>query len=85
MELSVDKLGRVVIPKSLREHYHLHPGTRLRVREDAGGIWLQPVADEPPVREQGGVLVIVSNDQATLSAHDVDLILARERDRHPLP
>ena len=81
MELSVDKLGRVVIPKTVRDHYHLQPGSRLRLREGDDGLYLQPVLDEPAVHEHGGVLVIAGQADTRITANDVERVIARERDQ----
>jgi AbrB family looped-hinge helix DNA binding protein len=84
MELSLDKLGRVVIPKSVRDHYHLQPGSRLRLHESDDGLHLQPVLDEPAVREQAGVLIISADSGTRLTASEVERVIIRERE-HRLP
>lgn len=80
MELVVDKLGRVVIPKKVREHLHLHPGVRLRLREEGEGFYLEALHEDPPLAEENGVLVIGAPGAETVSAQDVAAILTRERD-----
>lgn len=80
MDLVLDKLGRVVIPKKVREHLHLHAGSRLRLREEADGVYLEALREDPPLEERGGVLVITSDDQSPLTADEVAGILVRERD-----
>lgn len=57
METVIDKFGRVVIPKRLREDLDLKPGSALQVEELNGGILLRPVQEEPQVRVKNGVLV----------------------------
>jgi len=42
----IDKSGRLVVPKKLRDALHLVPGTRLTVRQQGAGIVLEP---EPSV------------------------------------
>jgi AbrB family looped-hinge helix DNA binding protein len=58
--IAIDRFGRVVIPKGIRERMSWTEGTELDVREDAEGLHL--VAIHPPasgsglvVREQGVV------------------------------
>jgi len=43
MELSIDKFGRVVIPKKLREHLGVGLGRKVVAKETPDGILLQPV------------------------------------------
>ena len=55
----IDKAGRVVIPKSIRDRYGLEPGTQIEflVREDS--VALRPVPPQAGcLREKEGVLVL---------------------------
>lgn len=80
MDLVIDKLGRVVIPKKVREHLHLHAGARLRLREEGEGFYLEALHEDPPLNELGGVLVIGAQPDVRLTANEVADVLARERD-----
>ncbi len=42
--IEIDKAGRVVVPKKMRDSLHLAPGTRLTVTQQGGGIFLEPKA-----------------------------------------
>lgn len=42
MELSVDKLGRLVIPKEVRDRWNLTPGSILDLEETDEGLTLHP-------------------------------------------
>jgi AbrB family looped-hinge helix DNA binding protein len=58
MKTTIDKAGRVVIPKKIREAIGLKPGTELDVRLCDGRIEIEP---EPlPIRlvERDGLLVV---------------------------
>ena len=57
METTIDKFGRVVIPKRLREDLDLHPGIVLRIKQDERKISIEPVQDEPTFVVKKGVLV----------------------------
>ena len=57
MEITVDRFGRVVIPKEVREGLGLEPGSVLRLEEREDEILLRPRRDRPPTRLKGGVLV----------------------------
>jgi AbrB family looped-hinge helix DNA binding protein len=38
----IDKAGRVVVPKKMRESLHLVPGTRLSIRVEGDGVVIEP-------------------------------------------
>jgi len=58
MEATVDKFGRVLIPKRVRDDLGLHPGSVLFLEEDADGVRLRPLrGEEAHVVSKGGVLV----------------------------
>ncbi len=81
MDLVIDKLGRVVIPKKVREHLHLHAGSRMRLREQADGVYLEALREDPELEERGGVLIIAKDGKPNpLTADEVANVLVRERD-----
>lgn len=57
METTVDKFGRVVIPKAVRQRLGLKAGTVLRIEETSDGMKLGPVHEEPLLVREGNVLV----------------------------
>jgi AbrB family looped-hinge helix DNA binding protein len=73
METSIDKFGRVLIPKKVREDLGLHPGEVLRVEEHEREITLKPLRDTPNLVNKEGVLVYsgsASGDiEGTITAH----------------
>ena len=79
MDLVIDKLGRVVIPKKVRGH--LHAGSRMRFREEADGVYLEVLREDPAPEERGGVMIIAKDSQQhPLTADEVTNVLVRERD-----
>jgi AbrB family looped-hinge helix DNA binding protein len=56
--ITIDGAGRVVIPAALRRKHRLTRGVRIRVEEDGDRLVLEPLGDEAPMEEQGGLLVI---------------------------
>ncbi|MEX0777611.1 MAG: AbrB/MazE/SpoVT family DNA-binding domain-containing protein [Phycisphaeraceae bacterium] len=58
MVTMVDKFGRLVIPKDVRERLGLHPGTALELRESEGEVRIRSVEAGPHLIRQGNVLVI---------------------------
>lgn len=84
METVLDRFGRVVLPKRVREALGLAPGTALRVEEAAGALHLRPLAEEPPLAEKDGVLVFVGKptgdlERAVREHRELRLTRARSR------
>ena len=61
METTLDKFGRVVIPKRVREHLGLTPGTALEIEAIGEDVVLKPVREEPHIRDKEGVLVFTGS------------------------
>ncbi len=57
METSVDRFGRIVIPKKIREDFNLKAGTPIRIEENEQSIILTPEHGEPNLRVKDNVLV----------------------------
>lgn len=80
MDLTIDKFGRVVIPKKIRERLGLKPGTTLRLdieRQSEGEqLSLRPLRAEEELRRKGSLLV--HTGELTEEARDV---VTRDRDR----
>lgn len=54
IELKIDRAGRLVIPKPIRDRLGLKPGARLEAREHDNQLILKSVSDQPAlVREKG--------------------------------
>lgn len=60
MEATIDKFGRIVIPKELRDLFGLKPGSTLKVDSSSEEITLKPVSEEPPLARKKGVLIITA-------------------------
>jgi len=57
MELKIDKFGRVVIPKKLREHLGVGVRLSVEVKETPEGILLKPVRRQSGLVMKDGVLI----------------------------
>jgi len=57
MTLKMDKAGRVVLPKPVRDRLGLHHGSDLEVEETAEGLMLKPVESRPPMVKKQGLWV----------------------------
>jgi AbrB family looped-hinge helix DNA binding protein len=79
--LSIDKAGRVVIPKPLREDLHLSPGDTLEVECAGEQITLRPARGTGPLTKERGVWVFHSGQPLQASATDAVLQqIRKERD-----
>jgi AbrB family looped-hinge helix DNA binding protein len=76
--LTIDKAGRVVIPKPLREELHLEPGDSLEMESAGDQITLRPVRGTGPLTKKHGVWVFHSGQPLPASATDEMLQLIRE-------
>lgn len=67
MEITLDKFGRVVIPKRLRERLGLGPGAVLEIEPGNGeDLLLRPRRPEPDLVEERGVLVFTGEPTEAL-------------------
>lgn len=55
--LRIDKSGRIVVPKPLRERLGLKPGTELEVLGQPGGVFLRTVEQRPAMVKIDGLWV----------------------------
>lgn len=79
--LTIDKAGRVVIPKPLREDLHLEPGDSLEMESAGEQITLRPVRGTGPLTKEHGVWVFHAGQSLPASVTDEMLQLIRkERD-----
>lgn len=76
--LVIDKAGRVVIPKLLREELHLEPGDSLEMESVGEQITLRPVRGTGPLTKEHGVWVFHSDDHLSDSVTDDMLQQIRE-------
>ena len=67
IETTVDRFGRVVIPKKTRDHFGLEPGAALTITEREDGILLKPETPDAPLRLKGRVLVFTGEPTAEAS------------------
>jgi AbrB family looped-hinge helix DNA binding protein len=68
--LIIDKAGRVVIPKPLREELHLEPGDSLEMESTGERITLRPVRGTGPLTKEHGVWVFHAGQPLSAAATD---------------
>jgi AbrB family looped-hinge helix DNA binding protein len=76
--LIIDKAGRVVIPKPLRDELHLEPGDSLEMESAGEQITLRLVRGTGPLTKEQGVWVFHSGEPLLASATDEMLQKIRE-------
>jgi AbrB family looped-hinge helix DNA binding protein len=57
MTLKIDKAGRIVLPKPVRERFHLREGSELELEERPDGLTLRPVEQRPSMLRKNGIWV----------------------------
>ncbi|RJQ55665.1 MAG: AbrB family transcriptional regulator [Desulfobacteraceae bacterium] len=75
METSVDRFGRILIPKRVRDDFNLKAGTLIRIEKSDQAIILTPFHGEPNLKVKEGVLVYSGTPM-----EDVGEALARHRE-----
>jgi AbrB family looped-hinge helix DNA binding protein len=61
MRMVMDKAGRVVVPKQLRDQLRLKPGSELEAVVEAGKLVAEPVGPEVLLVERDGRPVLTTN------------------------
>lgn len=84
--IQIDKAGRVVLPKPLREHFHLLPGDKLRLSVEGKSMRLEPTDVAGTLVRKGSVLVFRGDFSEALTAAKIGEVLGETREeRFPEP
>ena len=57
MTLRIDKAGRIVLPKPIRDSWGLHEGSELELVDGPDGVLLRPTQQGPSLVYEDGMLV----------------------------
>ena len=68
MTITIDRAGRIVVPKRLRERFNLVAGTELEVEASGEYLRLRRVGAEPALTRKRGILVHHGDGRANLDA-----------------
>jgi AbrB family looped-hinge helix DNA binding protein len=80
--VTLDKAGRVVIPKSLRDELHLEPGDTLQLESEGERVTLRPLRSSSPLQKEQGVWVFRGSKRLTAAAtEEVFHEVRHQRDR----
>ncbi|TVL96658.1 MAG: AbrB family transcriptional regulator [Candidatus Brocadia sp. WS118] len=76
MITTLDKFGRVIIPKKLRERLGITTETNLNIHVDGKRIIIELIREEEPLVEKDGILVFTGKLQG-----EIDQFLINDRKR----
>ena len=57
MNVKIDKAGRIILPKPLRDRLRLRQGSDLEIEERPEGVLLKPVDQRPSMIQENGIWV----------------------------
>jgi len=69
--VEIDKAGRIVVPKKLRDALHLVPGTQLRIERSGDRLTLLPSSNEARLVIEDGVPLIFTADHAPVLTNEM--------------
>ena len=79
MQITLDRMSRIVVPKAIRDRFALKPGDDLEVTIESDGIRLRVANPVSPLTEEGGILVCSS--EVPPSVWDIGAFLENERNQ----
>ena len=66
MKTVLDRFGRIVVPKEIRQRLGLKPGTEMEIDEHGSEVVLKRIRNETPLKLEEGVLVFTGSATADL-------------------
>ncbi len=78
--IQIDKAGRVVLPKLLRQQFNLEPGDKLRLSVEGNSIKLEPADTGGKLVRKGSVLVFVGDFVEPVTTASVENLLSGQRE-----
>jgi len=61
MKTTIDRFGRVVVPKQLRDRFGLQPGTEVEIGAQGNDLIIKQTSQLSPLQDEEGVLVFDGN------------------------
>lgn len=85
MKATLDKAGRIVLPKRLRDKFNLEAGDSLEIESSGEDITLRPARGQAQLRKKHGVWVYRSGEPlSATTVRDTVREIRRERDARNL-
>jgi AbrB family looped-hinge helix DNA binding protein len=79
MTLTLDKMNRLVVPKSLRDRLALQPGDELEITLEGDAMRLRPLHPSASTSLEKGILVCSS--EVPTAAWDISAFMEQQRDQ----
>ena len=67
MKTTIDKFGRLVVPKDIRDRLGLKPGVEIEIEAQESEIVIRQKEHQPPLQVEDGVLVFSGTATADLT------------------
>lgn len=80
LKIPIDRAGRIVLPKQIRDRFGLTAGSEFEVKEEKDRIVLRPVPQAPKLIRKKGFLVVVP-EESPLDVDIVELIKKQREER----
>jgi AbrB family looped-hinge helix DNA binding protein len=77
MTLTIDKAGRIIIPKAVREKLHLKAGDALELENEGDQITLRPNRPKALLKKEQGIWVF----QGEPTAEPISTLIDRDREK----
>lgn len=83
--VSLDKAGRLVLPKGIRDELRLSPGDTLEIETEGERITLRPTRPRPALQKEQGIWVLRTGEPLPASVTSETLRQVRQdRDRQSI-
>ena len=76
---TIDKAGRLIVPKSMRDALHLRPGDSVELKETPEGLLMRPKAEGTQMKKKGRFWVLSGGDEP-LTNDTVNQVLRQGRE-----
>lgn len=68
MKTTIDRFGRIVVPKQMRKHFGLAPGVEVEIDERDQEIVIRQIPGHSPLQVEDGVLVFAGEATGDIAA-----------------
>ena len=82
MRITIDRAGRVVVPKQFRDRFNLVAGTELEIKATGDGLKLRKIVSEPTLIRKKGFLVHHGTTRAAIDIVEFIRAEREARNRH---